>query len=373
MRIQKALKDEDTPDCEPCDYPGIDPTLTFFDGKVRKGALVFYGGDGCTWNTRTGGCFMCPYSIGYEKIGFTQANVNHQIEYLKGLEALEECQVLYLFPFSSFDENEVSFSNQTLLWEILSDLDALEYVVFESRPEFVKRTILERLSKILPEKKICVYMGLETSNDYVRKYCINKGFTFEAFRKKCELLHEYDMYPCAFVLLKPPFLTEYEAIQDCVSTIQDCADMVLNIIIMCANTTRLTIMELLSEMGYYRPPWLWSVVEVIEQIAPRHKKKIQLGGIYTEGTPDSLADYVQVENCPAFFEHPHNCGTCDGMVSEVLTDFNLNTFRDIPRCVCKEEWTEILETDRALPSLHERLPHLYDEVIAYAASRTTAL
>ncbi|MBU7031848.1 MAG: hypothetical protein HXS53_04915 [Theionarchaea archaeon] len=368
MRIQKAFKDTEIPDSEPFDYPGIDPTITYFDGKLRKGAIIFYGGDGCAWNTQTGGCFICPYSIAYEKIGYTQVNVRNQIEYLRGLESIKDLELLYLFPFSSFDEREVSKTNQQLLWEILSGLDALEYVVFESRPEYITPEILRGISEKLPDKKICVFMGLETSDDFVRKYCINKGFTFKTFHRKCQLLEEYSMYPCAFVLLKPPFITEKEAITDCVTTIHDCIDMVLNVIVMCANTSHLTIMELLSEMGMYRPPWLWSVVEVIEQLDIPQKRKVQLGGIYTSGKPKNLADYVQVNNCPAFYEYPHNCGTCDKEISEILADFNLNIFREFPSCSCRGEWEHELKTGHA--HLRQRLPILYDRLIHYAASRT---
>lgn len=205
VKIQKELRDAVSPAGKPYNICGIDPTPTYFDGNLLKGALIFYGGDGCSWNTETGGCFMCPYSTAHERIGYTQEHVKNQIEYLENLEEIKEFELVYLFPYSSFDEREVSFANQKRLWKVLSELDNLKYVVFESRPEYITEKVLKGISDTLPEKKVCVYIGLETSCDFIRKYCINKGFSFDMFRKKCELLQEYNMNACAFVLLKPPF------------------------------------------------------------------------------------------------------------------------------------------------------------------------
>lgn len=364
--IQKEIKDQVIPSWGPSDIPGIDPIPTHFDGKLMKGALLFYGGTGCTWNTRTGGCFICPYSTGDEKVGVTQENVRKQIEFLRTYDPLKELELVYLFPCSAFDEKEISLPNQRLLWEVVSELDNLEYVVFESRPEYITRDILEELSDVISDKQICVYIGLETSNDFIRKYCINKGYTFNMFKRKCELLQELGMSACAFLLLKPPFLTEKEAIQDCVSSIKDTVGLVRNIILMVANTAHYTIMESLSEMGVYKPVWLWSVTEVLQQLDKEERKKVQLGGCFYNRNTQGIADFVQVEHTPAFYQFPENCGKCDVEVIKRLMDFNQHKQLEDFWCTCKKDWEKELQ-EPSLP-LQKRLPTLYEQLIRYVSS-----
>lgn len=367
IQIQKALKDSVISKFDNLETPGLDPTTAYFDGRLVKGAIIFYEGPGCSWHRKTGGCFMCPYSTGIEKAGLTQEHVRKQIEYLRTMDELRELELVYLFPCSSFDDSEISFANQRLLLDVLSEFDNVKYVLFESRPEFIINEVLEDIVRIIPDKKVGVYMGLETTNDYIRKYCINKGYTFSFFKRKCDLLQEYGISACSFLLLKPPFLTEKEAVDDCLKTVKESAHLVENIILMGANTARFTIMQLLQEMGEYKPPWLWSVVEVLEHLEQEEREKIQLGGWFSRHSKEGIADYAQVEHTPSLYESPRNCGVCDPGVVQGLYDFNWTKKLTIPSCACRETWKRELDTPS--PPLKERLPLLYEKLILYAASR----
>jgi len=57
-------------------------------------------------------------------------------------------------------------------------------------------------------KKFEVAIGLETTNDLIRKDCINKGFSFSDFIRASEVAGKNDTSVKAYLMLKPPFLSE---------------------------------------------------------------------------------------------------------------------------------------------------------------------
>ena len=53
-------------------------------------------------------------------------------------------------------------------------------------------------------KKFEVAIGLETSNDIIRKDCINKGFSFSDFTRASEVAKKNDVTVKAYLMQKPP-------------------------------------------------------------------------------------------------------------------------------------------------------------------------
>ena len=86
-----------------------------------------------------------------------------------------------------------------------------------------------------------------------------------------------------------------------------------------------TIVEWLYHRGRYRPPWLWSLAEVMQRSA-------ELRGatrLVTFPTAGGLA------------RGPHNCGTCDREVLSALEEASLaQQFEGLGRlrCACSGEW-----------------------------------
>jgi len=98
--------------------------------------------------------------------------------------------------------------------EILRRLDAdpdVTKVLLETRPEFVTSEAMADCRQAIC-KKLEVAIGVETSNDRIRLDCINKGFLFEDFVRASRIAHQHDTTVKAYLLLKPPFLSEGVAI-----------------------------------------------------------------------------------------------------------------------------------------------------------------
>ena len=134
--------------------------------------------------------------------------------------------------------------------------------------------------------------------DRIREFCINKGFSLEDFRKALRICKDAGSLVKAYLLLKPPFLTEEEAIQDAVASGIEAWGMgVDRLSYNPVNVQRWTLVEHLWRRGEYRPQWLWSVLEVLEKV--RGEVSIPV---------------LSHPTAAGKRRGPHNCGACDSAV-----------------------------------------------------------
>lgn len=71
-------------------------------------------------------------------------------------------------------------------------------------------------------------------------------------------------------MLKPLFLSEKQAMEDITRSIDDAAPYADTISINLCNVQKGTLVETLWEKGQYRPPWLWSIIEILQRAKAAH-------------------------------------------------------------------------------------------------------
>jgi hypothetical protein len=119
-------------------------------------------------------------------------------------------------------------------------------LVLESRPEYIVPSVVtECLSKIDTEFAI----GLESSNDLVREKTIRKGFSWQDFVQASETVHDLGGRIKAYILLKPPHLSEKEAIRDAVGPDVDI------LIEMHGRFNPATAIDIARELAPFKPGW----------------------------------------------------------------------------------------------------------------------
>ncbi len=287
-----------------------------FHGKVLKCLTVILQTKGCYWNR----CLMCGFSK--ELNSKTRFTLREQIEMaVKG----EEFDVLKIFTSGSFfDSREVPDEFRSYLYTLLQSMDVKKLIV-ESRPEFIRDGVMNELASMPFEAEVGI--GLETSNDFIRQNCINKGFTFRDFTEAAKKLRDYGIRVKTYLLLKPPFLSEKEAIEDAVHSsmdVMDYTDIVsLNLMYIPSNT----YVEKLWCRKLYRPPWLWSAIEVLRRVR--------------SGEMEIVCDPVAAGS----ERGPHNCRKCDKYVAEAIKKFSLSqNLADLNvSCDCIRIWQKIVE------------------------------
>mgnify|MGYP000088429092 CR=1 FL=1 len=323
-------------------YDPHEPTRVWLDEDntpdgVYQSLTIILNTGGCRW-ARAGGCTMCGYvaesveggSVSHEALlDQLQVCLDHEAE-----NADEPAGLVKIYTSGSFlDEREVPAETREAFAEAFADRDR---IVVESLPDFVDRDKLADFTDRGLATDVAI--GLETATDRVRRDCVNKYFKFADFEAACAEAVAADAGVKAYLLMKPPFLSESEAVDDMIASIRRCAavDGCHTVSMNPCNVQRYTMVDELFFRGGYRPPWLWSVAEVLETTA-------DVDAIVVSDPVGHGSD-----------RGPHNCGDCDDRVNRAIKDFDLRqdpSVFDQVACDCERTWELVLdeETSYAMP------------------------
>ncbi|MCX6786119.1 MAG: hypothetical protein NTZ18_04720 [Candidatus Komeilibacteria bacterium] len=220
---------------------------------------------------------------------------------------------------------EIPYSLQTAICRHVGQHPTIQKLFVESRPEFITRSNIGSLTDLLQGKVLQVGIGLESKNNKVRNSILRKGINLGQFENAVSVLKEYKAKSLAYVFFKPMELSEEEAIDDAVHTIQYCFEAgVDEVSLSCAFIQDGTKMADQYRKGAYQLPRLWSIIEVIKKTAPLGPVRI--------GT---------FEDDPPPIAIPRNCPQCTETVMQAIGQyrrtFNLSLFNQL-HCPCEETW-----------------------------------
>lgn len=290
--------------------------------EVINALVVILRGTGCSWYFKSG-CSMCGYSINSNS-SITEDNLLEQFN--NALEKFNDQKIIKIYTSGSFlDENEIT---QELQIKILKKAQIANKVIIESRPEYVKMNKLEKLKNA--HNNIEIAIGLESSNDYILKNSINKGFSFRDYINAAKFINKAEIHLKTYLLIKPPFLTEKEAIENAVNSTKDISNCSNTISFNPINIQKGTLVERLWQRREYHSPWLWSVIEVLKRTSKISKSRL-ISQPVVGGRRGS-----------------HNCGNCDNDVLNAIHEFslfqNVSIFDDLD-CECRERWLDLLDLE----------------------------
>lgn len=292
----------------------------YLRGGEAEAGVVILPTKGCRWG-RASGCTMCGYVYdAAQEIG--QEEILRELE--AALEKLQGVSYLKIFTSGSFlDEQEIERETAKRIFSMINQKD-IKRVQIESRPEFVGAQRLKELKQgFNPELEIGI--GLESTNDEIRASCINKGFSLEDFKKAVATCKSQGVLVKAYLLVKPPFLTEAEAIQDAIKSGAEAARLGADrISYNPMNVQRGTLVEELWKRGEYSTPWLWSVIEVLRSV----KKQVSV----------PVLSHPIAAKCK---RGAHNCGACDTLAYEKIIKFSSTqdlSFLDGLDCGCRKRY-----------------------------------
>ena len=304
------------------------------EGKIGTGLSLVLETQGCMWaRSKSGGCTMCGYVSEYIEGKATKEKILNQFtKAIKKMEQKNPPYIVKIYTSGSFlDPHEVPRDARLVLLHELSGMENVKEIVLESRPEFVRRQILEEIKEIIPNKNIEIAIGLESSNEAIRVHSINKGFTNKLYEKAVHLSRDLGFGVRTYILFKPLFISELEAIEDAISSI-DYAIKIgsTTISINPMNIQSGTLVEKIWKNGSYRSPWLWSVIEVLRRTS-HYRTKVRFDCDPTAAGKERGA---------------HNCGKCDSEALNAIRNYSLyqnpKIFDDL-YCDCKKIWMEKMQ------------------------------
>ena len=194
---------------------------------------------------------------------------------------------------------------------------------------------------------------------FILKCCMGKDVP-EDFEDRIHLLQSLGMKATAHTLVKPPFLTEQEAIDDAVFTVKtafekNLADLML---VMTMNKRDATLVGELAERGQYELPKIWSTVAIMRALGPELCKKTKFLGFSI--APEAIEKDAETVN---------GCDGCRESIVKKITEFastpeqwqEIMDAADATDCDCKTEWNRRINEKPAL-SLPERVAHQLDPI-----------
>ena len=308
------------------------------DGRKVRAMVAIFRTVGCWWSAK-GGCLMCGYNAASEE-GIGEAELRTQLQQV--VQKYDGEEMVKLYTSGSFlDVKEIPVIIRN---DIFASFPAAKRILIESRPEFVTEGVMDTL----PLERVQVALGLESANDDVLRKSIRKGFTVADYERAAILLRSKGVPVRTYLLLKPPYITEGQAIADTLRSIEFASPYSESISVNPLNVQAGTTLEGLWRRGDYRTPWLWSLVEVLV-------KGKQLTDVRVFSSPSGGGSLRGV----------HNCDKCDHAILEAVKRFSFSQdakeFDDLD-CGCRKEWESIVRLQDAMDTSVDINRYLGDEL-----------
>lgn len=307
------------------------------EGRGSNRLMVVLRTKGCEYAKKTGGgCTVCGF-LNHADQSITTEDIVAQVDFVLrncDLSIVEELDILTLGSF--FNDSEVEPRTRLAIIERLAKIKHVRRVSVESRAEYVTVDKIKEIKQALGPDKILEFgIGLESANDYLRNTVIKKGLTKKSFENTVAKVKEAGANLLTYLLVKPPHVSEREAIDDAVQSAAYVfqvarkygvpARAAFEPVFVCENT----YLENLYLNAKYRLLNLWSVVEVI-------KKTHRYGCIFVGLSDEDLS----------MERMPYSCSLCDKKIVSEIENFNRT--RDITGitgldCQCRAGYLEKME------------------------------
>ena len=222
------------------------------DGEVKNVSAILLTNRECPYS-----CLMCDLWKYTTKDTVPTGAIPSQIEF--ALEKLSPATHLKLFNSGSFfDPRAIPVEDYPRIASLSS---AFEQVLVESHTAFVGEECVE-FSRIL-SGQLQVAIGLETVHPEILPH-LNKGMSLEDFKLSVDFLQSNGISTRAFILLRPPFLSEVEGMEWACRSIDfafACGVDVCSVIPVRSGNGAL---DKLSLDAYFQEPSIHSLERVIE-------------------------------------------------------------------------------------------------------------
>jgi radical SAM enzyme (TIGR01210 family) len=296
-----------------------------------KAFVIILRTRGCFWALKSG-CSMCGYINDSCSGEITDDDIMAQFS--AAMQRYKGEAIVKIFNSGSFfDAQEIQREIQQ---KILKELSGkVKKVALETRVEFVNENDLKEAINSVKPAQLELGIGLESANDAILEKSINKHMKFVDFVRAANIARSLGVLVKTYLLIKPSFLTEREAIEDAVESVRKASPYTTTFSFNPMNVQNFTFVEHLFHRGEYRPPYLWSVAEILRRAKPITNARLQCdptGGGSRRGA--------------------HNCAKCDDAVLADIRRFsltqNIRALEGIMeiKCECKEEWKDKLEIEK---------------------------
>jgi radical SAM enzyme (TIGR01210 family) len=331
----------------PFDYTTNSKFSPIYKRQIKQRTLIIPGG-GCVYYRANKGD-VCPFCAFPPFSRYVIKGDNHDDYFESWALTAEIYQQMYLAaqqdtqPFdklavfnggSFFPSSELPSQFQHFVYEDVAKRSNIKQLMVEAYPSFISEKKLQQAQEMLAATDLMVGIGFESLDETVRNQYLKKRIDLALFENKVKMMQKLGVQVFVYAFLKAPQLTERQALNETLATLDYLHQLgVDEIALSCAFVPPGTQLEALFHAGDFRPPWLWSIIEIIET-AQKKGWPLSVGGF--DDTPPPIAT-------------PNNCTKCDAIVLQAIDEHRLNnTIKrlSVIDCECKRTWFRQLNTSK---------------------------
>ena len=312
----------------------INSLYNFEEKKTTNQLTLMLPGKGCAWAKKTGGCTMCGFSKKIEQIGgkFSDNDLIILYEVAEIMTTNDRPTDISIYNAGSFiNDDEISENVQLKICKKVKKHPTIKSLLIESRAEYIADKKILSLKKELSDKKLIVAIGLEAQDDKIRNVYVKKGMSKQEYEQAIKILKQNNVKIATYILIKPIYLTEKEAIEEAIKSAEYAFSTGSDEVIFESSFIQEdTIMEKLYNEKKFKPPWLWSIIEVVKKTY--NLGDIRLGGFNDEPPPIAI---------------PFNCPLCSEKIKNSLQKYRETNDIELLNnlhCDCKKEWENIIKS-----------------------------
>lgn len=221
-------------------------------GEIEEVITIFLTNKECRFS-----CLMCDLWKNTTERPVPAGAIPQQIEW--ALEQLPQAKQIKLYNSANFfDPGAIPTADYTRIAELV---ESFETVIVENHPMLTGERCLQLAGMLRP--RLQVAMGLETVHPEVIQR-LNKKMKPEDFRRSAKFLRGHGIGVRAFILLRPPFLSEKEGIRWAKESVIYAFDSGTDCCIVIPTRSGNGAMDQLQQDGHFSPPELSSLEHLQE-------------------------------------------------------------------------------------------------------------
>ncbi|MBM80991.1 MAG: radical SAM protein [Planctomycetaceae bacterium] len=225
-------------------------------GELEDVATLFLSNRECPFR-----CLMCDLWKNTSDEMVSAGSIPKQIDY--ALERLPQADSIKLYNSGNFfDAKAISPSDHDA---ISQRCHGFRTVIVENHPRLTDDRCLQFRDRV--ESRMEVAMGLETTHPEILPL-LNKQMTVDDFSRATEFLTSHDIAVRAFILLRPPHLTEDEGVDWAIKSANSAFDMGVTCCSIIPTRPGNGILDSMLDDGSFQRPTIRSMERVIDELLP---------------------------------------------------------------------------------------------------------
>jgi radical SAM enzyme (TIGR01210 family) len=286
-----------------------------FQGVNYSRLRIILRSNGCSIPT----CTMCPFPNEKSIKKVSHENYINQIKDV--LINNPNCEIISIYNDGSFfASNELEDHTRLLILELVKRYKC-KFLMVESIPYFITEDKIKEATQVLGNIKLIIGIGLESTNDEIRDLCVCTKIKLEEIINTKNIIDKYNHFIKVYLLLKPPFLREDEAITDTINSCIWLSEKQISDITICPlRISEGTVVQSLYDLELYTPPLLTSLARVLEEL---NKKNIT-----------TRVSIFNVKSSDIKSITPFGCKKCQEKILSGIEKYNSMEYVDFEKLRC---------------------------------------